>query len=67
MITKLYVSVDITQDLFNSLITKCDLDVAVHAEQIIWNRSPARFFKEYMKTNQQILFGTYLNKPLTRR
>lgn len=66
MITKLYVSEDVTQDLFDSLIKKCDLDVALHAEHVIWNRSPVRFFKEYMKTNQQILFGTYLNKPLTR-
>ena len=66
MITKIYKSVDITKTIFNELESKFDLDMLCRIENTIWNNSQSYILKDYMKRNQQTLFGTYLNKPLTK-
>lgn len=66
MITKIYKSVDIKKSMFTELESKFHLDLLCRIENSIWNKSQAYILKNYLKRNQQTLFGTYLNKPLTK-
>lgn len=66
MITKIYNSVDLSKPLFTELESKFHLDILCHVENPIWNDSQSYMLKDYLKANQQMLFGTYLNKPLTK-
>jgi plasmid maintenance system antidote protein VapI len=66
MITKIYKSVDISKQIFIDLESKYDLDVLLHVENAIWNNSQSYILKDYLKRNQQMLFGTYLYKSLIK-
>lgn len=66
MITKIYKSVDITKTIFTELESKYDIDALCRIENTIWNSGQSYILKDYLKRNQQTLFGTYLNKPLTK-
>lgn len=58
MITEITANPDnITKVLYDELEKQVDLDILVHVEQIIWNHSPIRFLKEYMKQNQYRIFN----------
>lgn len=66
MITKIHITFDITKSMFNELNSEFDLYILWHVENPIWNSSQTYILKDYLKRNQQTLFGTYLNKPLTK-
>jgi hypothetical protein len=59
MITQIYTSTQFPELISEDLELKVDLDLLVHVEQIIWNRSDARELKLHLKSMARILFDPH--------
>jgi len=56
MITQIFTGTQFPELISEDLELKVDLDLLVHVEQIIWNRSEGRELKLHLKSMARILF-----------
>lgn len=56
MITQIYIGTQFPDLISEDLELKVDLDLLVHVEQIIWNRSEGRELKIHIKSMVRVLF-----------